>query len=65
MLIPPPATNYLFFFSLSCFFIYKMPFGFYHEVVCTVSRSALWSFFSDIKLEDVDNVPSESQPFIV
>ncbi|KAL9550985.1 hypothetical protein PS6_005230 [Mucor atramentarius] len=42
-----------------------MPFGFYHEVVCTISRSALWSFFSDIKLEDVDNVPSESQPFIV
>ncbi|KAI8334851.1 hypothetical protein EDC96DRAFT_525250 [Choanephora cucurbitarum] len=42
-----------------------MPFGFYHEVVCQVSRSALWSFFSDIKLEDVENVPSDSRPLIV
>ncbi|KAG0742132.1 hypothetical protein G6F57_008042 [Rhizopus arrhizus] len=42
-----------------------MPFGFNHELVCLISRSALWSFFSDIELQDVFNVPSESQPLIV
>ncbi|KAG0164686.1 hypothetical protein DFQ28_008366 [Apophysomyces sp. BC1034] len=43
-----------------------MPFGINHEIVCQISRSALWSFFSDIKLEDVHNVPSEEEgPLIV
>ncbi|KAF7728861.1 hypothetical protein EC973_005487 [Apophysomyces ossiformis] len=43
-----------------------MPFGVAHELVCQISRSALWSFFSDIKLEDVHNVPSEEEgPLIV
>lgn len=42
-----------------------MPFGTNHELVCLISRSALWSFFSDIKLQDVHNVPPESQPYIV
>ncbi|CAO3648371.1 unnamed protein product [Mucor hiemalis] len=42
-----------------------MPFGTNHEIVCLISRSALWSFFSDIKLEDTHNVPSESEPFLI
>ncbi|KAI7892054.1 uncharacterized protein EV154DRAFT_506158 [Mucor mucedo] len=42
-----------------------MPFGNSHELVCLISRSALWSFFSDIKLENTENIPPESQPFII
>ncbi|KAI8967002.1 hypothetical protein BDF20DRAFT_902831 [Mycotypha africana] len=42
-----------------------MPFGFYHDVVVCIARSALWSFFSDIQLEDVENVPPASQPVII
>ncbi|KAI9019339.1 hypothetical protein CLU79DRAFT_758333 [Phycomyces nitens] len=41
-----------------------MPFGAGHELVVQISRAALWSFFSDIKLEDVQNVPTEG-PLIV
>ncbi|KAI7905363.1 uncharacterized protein BX663DRAFT_583279 [Cokeromyces recurvatus] len=42
-----------------------MPFGFNHELVILISRSALWSFFSEIKLEGIENIPPESQPFII
>ncbi|KAI8997419.1 hypothetical protein BDB01DRAFT_771062 [Pilobolus umbonatus] len=42
-----------------------MPFGINHEIVCLISRNALWSFFSEIKLEDTHNVPPAHQPFIV
>ncbi|KAI9468459.1 MAG: hypothetical protein EXX96DRAFT_590697 [Benjaminiella poitrasii] len=42
-----------------------MPFGFNHELVCLMARSALWSFFSEIKLEGTEHVPSETEPFIV
>ncbi|KAI9253587.1 hypothetical protein BY458DRAFT_521624 [Sporodiniella umbellata] len=42
-----------------------MPFGYNHELVCLISRSALWSFFSDVQLEDVANVPSTQQPLII
>ncbi|KAI9490434.1 hypothetical protein BDB00DRAFT_837821 [Zychaea mexicana] len=41
-----------------------MPFGIGHEIVCLISRSALWSFFADIKLQDEHNVPNEG-PLIV
>ncbi|KAI9339142.1 hypothetical protein BD770DRAFT_331160 [Pilaira anomala] len=42
-----------------------MPFGNSHELVCLISRSALWSFFSDIKLEDTENIPPATEPFII
>jgi hypothetical protein len=42
-----------------------MPFGFNHELVCLISRNALWSFFSDIKLENLHNAPADDQPVIV
>ena len=41
-----------------------MPFGIGHEIVCLISRGALWSFFVDIKLQDEHNVPKEG-PLIV
>ncbi|KAJ8661867.1 hypothetical protein O0I10_002196 [Lichtheimia ornata] len=41
-----------------------MPFGLGHEFVILVSRSALWSFFVDIKLQDEHNIPTEG-PMIV
>ncbi|KAI8379761.1 uncharacterized protein BYT42DRAFT_569929 [Radiomyces spectabilis] len=41
-----------------------MPFGVGHDIVVQISRSALWSFFSEIKTENIHNVPSEG-PLIV
>ncbi|KAI7865526.1 hypothetical protein BDF14DRAFT_1883474 [Spinellus fusiger] len=41
-----------------------MPAGFCHEIIVQVSRAALWSFFSEIRVEDVHNVPREG-PLIV
>lgn len=53
--------------SASCFLqltSLAMPFGLGHEFVILVSRSALWSFFVDIKLQDEHNIPTEG-PMIV
>ncbi|KAI8065526.1 hypothetical protein BC940DRAFT_304322 [Gongronella butleri] len=41
-----------------------MPFGLGHELVILISRAALWSFFSDIKLENADRAPKDI-PLIV
>lgn len=41
-----------------------MPFGIGHEIVCSISRLALWSFFTDIKLENAQLAPTDI-PLIV
>ncbi|KAI9304352.1 hypothetical protein BJ944DRAFT_266983 [Cunninghamella echinulata] len=41
-----------------------MPFGIGHEIVCSISRLSLWSFFTDIKLENAHLVPTDI-PLIV
>ncbi|KAI8337972.1 hypothetical protein BC941DRAFT_351881 [Chlamydoabsidia padenii] len=41
-----------------------MPFGIGHELVCLISRTALWSFFTDIKVENAHLAPKDL-PLIV
>ncbi|KAI9318715.1 hypothetical protein BX666DRAFT_2018683 [Dichotomocladium elegans] len=41
-----------------------MPFGIGHEIICLISRGALWSFYADIQLQDEENAVVDG-PLIV